>query len=998
MARTKRTAPGFDPAASDQVWEAISVLRGKLPAMTKFARIVTGNDNLTVDITTGVPHTRGNKVFIRPPLGLGSKREHERSVCGSRGEGGKQRCAACQLREVIDFYLFHELAHVIGKTQQLVTKREIKKARVEALKLHPEGCEHHKQVMDRLAHIEAVGSDSMTLGNAFNPWMAMMINSLEDSRVNEMTFASRPGMRTIFNMNMQRLLTEGSEVGVDQNLAWTEAPLDSQFIVGLQIAASGYAFEGEFAPEVMQALADPKLVRLCQQAITSDTVFQIFNLCLEVHKRANELGFCKVDPCVVEPPREEEPDLGSLGNPGGDGQSEASGEDDARSDAESGGGGVDPASGEDDSPSPSSADESGNGPDAKAEDAAGDAGEDGGAWTGSDGGSSDGSGDPKPEDGGDVNDSGDGEPGSEPSEDTGSGADGDAEGSGEAGDESDEGSTEDQPGSGGVGEPTDQQDGNAESSGDGVPNDGSANEPNDAGISGPDSQEGAAASSGQSDSPRNAHGDSDTNSHELESAIRDSWPEEMVPDSENMAHKSGERPESGETTGDEGSRLDSGSPGEADAAERPEGKGESDDDSDLPEHDAQRVDNPWDIEAPDDIDAHGGAFDGPSTPVGGPTPTGPVHGTPEDAARELARFLMHGDDTTAGLLDDMATPEDEAPVKDTAERVIGVPPDGEEYGDELERLIELAMIQVDRFDFPSANVVTTEYAKFPNRTIRWSPEDTQNLQGFTYDELPTAFAPSEALIGKSVLHARIVFDANKRSHMEPNKKSGRINTRVLARRAPADDPRIFVKKIVPRKKDYFVVLGGDASGSTSRYERNAKIKRALHAQAELLHRLQIPFAGYMHSAYYSSLEDSWHMRRTIGPEGNLLIWNYLLPFKEARDQWNEAAKIRLASINHVSQNLDGHTLEEYRKIAMKSTATNRIVIYYTDGEMPAENKAEETEILVREIELYKRHGIDLVCVGIQTDSPKQYGLPTVRVDSDDDLVKVIKFLDEILTR
>jgi hypothetical protein len=450
MARTKRTAPGFDPAASDQVWEAISVLRGKLPAMTKFARIVTGNDNLTVDITTGVPHTRGNKVFIRPPLGLGSKREHERSVCGSRGEGGKQRCAACQLREVIDFYLFHELAHVIGKTQQLVTKREIKKARVEALKLHPEGCEHHKQVMDRLAHIEAVGSDSMTLGNAFNPWMAMMINSLEDSRVNEMTFASRPGMRTIFNMNMQRLLTEGSEVGVDQNLAWTEAPLDSQFIVGLQIAASGYAFEGEFAPEVMQALADPKLVRLCQQAITSDTVFQIFNLCLEVHKRANELGFCKVDPCVVEPPREEEPDLGSLGNPGGDGQSEASGEDDARSDAESGGGGVDPASGEDDSPSPSSADESGNGPDAKAEDAAGDAGEDGGAWTGSDGGSSDGSGDPKPEDGGDVNDSGDGEPGSEPSEDTGSGADGDAEGSGEAGDESDEGSTEDQPGSGGV--------------------------------------------------------------------------------------------------------------------------------------------------------------------------------------------------------------------------------------------------------------------------------------------------------------------------------------------------------------------------------------------------------------------------------------------------------------------------------------------------------------------------------------------------------------------
>jgi hypothetical protein len=83
---------------------------------------------------------------------------------------------------------------------------------------------------------------------------------------------------------------------------------------------------------------------------------------------------------------------------------------------------------------------------------------------------------------------------------------------------------------------------------------------------------------------------------------------------------------------------------------------------------------------------------------------------------------------------------------------------------------------------------------------------------------------------------------------------------------------------------------------------------------------------------------------------------------------------------------------------MNSTATDRIVIYYTDGEMPAENKEEETQILLREIDLYKKYGITLVCVGIQTDSPKQYGLPTVRVDSDDDLVKVIKFLDEILTR
>jgi hypothetical protein len=203
---------------------------------------------------------------------------------------------------------------------------------------------------------------------------------------------------------------------------------------------------------------------------------------------------------------------------------------------------------------------------------------------------------------------------------------------------------------------------------------------------------------------------------------------------------------------------------------------------------------------------------------------------------------------------------------------------------------------------------------------------------------------------------------------------------------------------VPKKRDYFVVLGGDASGSTSREERNAKIKRCIFAQAELLHRLDVPFVGYMHSAYYSPVDGFSPTHRAVGPEGNLLIWNYLLPFKEENDRWDDEAKMKLACANYVSQNLDGHTLQAYRKIAERSTATDRVIMYYTDGEMPAENKVEETEILLTEIEICKRLGITIVCVGIQTDSPSKYGLPTVRVDSDEDLIKVIRFLEEILTK
>lgn len=1023
MARRIQSVPGFDPSDSSMVWEAINALRGKLPAMTKFARMITGNEKLTVDITTSVPYTKGNKVFIRPPLGLGSRKEHERSACGSRGSGGKQICPACQIREVVDFYLFHELAHVIGQTQAIVTSKEVKRARLEALRLHPQGCEHHDSTMSRLEYLRQMGCDAMTLGQAFNPWLPMMINSLEDSRVNALTFSSRPGMRTIFNMNLERLLTEGSEIGDGKIATWIDAPLDSQFIVGLQVAASGFEFRGEFAPEVMTALADPQLVRLCLRATQSTDVFQIFTLCLEVHERAQELGFCKLDPCVVAPPK---PDLGSLGHPdeedeggGGSGESEQppeGGESDREggsgsggtsgeghepneadeSDAEPSGSSDDPASGEGDSaaPAPSEPD-SVEADDASESDRPGDEGEagspgdrpDGGRGNGSDQSES-GSGGPEPDEGAGSDHQ---EPEGESGSDAGEASSGHGEHEAEAGDDS----SKDE--SGGV-------------EGDQTPGSGSGEVP----PHGDDESPGAAtdapddAGSSRSDSqgrvgPAASERDPQSDVRELEGSVRDGGSEQVVPDSSDVAHESRDGREPVSSAGDEGRGLDSVEPGEGDATgghdeANLEGDAEPTDSNDQDLTTADRVENPWDVPHDELADVDAAPFDAPSVAVGDPTPVVPQHGTPDDAARALSRFLMHGHDESIGLLDEMAAPEDGEPTANTLENLVGVPVDDQAYDELVDILVNLAITQVGMFDQPSATVVATEMAKFPMRGIRWSPRDTEELQSFTYDELTTAFAPSEELMGSVVLHGRIAFDANKRSHLDRNRKSGKVNTRVLGRRAPVGDDRLFAKKIVPKKRDYFVILGGDASASTSREERNAKIKRCIHAQGELLHRLNVPWAGYMHSAYFSSLLDFNVGSRKTGPEGNLLIWNYLLPFKEANDQWNDEAKIRLASINHVSQNLDGHTLEAYRKLAMKSTATDRVVIYYTDGEMPAENKEEETAILLREIELYKKYGIHLVCVAIQTDSPKKYGLPTVRVDRDEDIIKVVRFLDEILTK
>lgn len=957
----------FSPQAIDEVWDAIQALRIKLPQLVKFARMATGRPDMVVEITTGAPHTLGNKVFIRPPLGLGSKYEHDRSNCGHRDFSGTQICKACQVREVIDFYLFHELAHVIGGTQNKVTFREHRRAAREAARLHPEGCAHHVQVFERLDFIKVHGSDAMSLGQVFNPFLPTIINVLEDARVNEMTFQTRPGMRIVFEMNTEQLLTEGTEVSLGERRPWSDAPLDSQFMVGLQIRASGASYQGAFHEDVINALADSKLTRLCERATQVENVYEIFMLSLEVHERAQQLGYCKLDPCEPAPPP---PDIGSLGNPGGEEKTQGESGEGESGEGSSPGVQLDGESaGPEDSDSPSSRDASPASPsversDADESDGPGDEEEIDGAGnspvrepdSGLDNAGVD---DPDEKSGGSDSD-GD-EQGELGSGETGSGKESNSESEGsESGEEVNAAS----------------ECGKVQDAGNDGESDASANPSDDAGVSGP-GNEGAAFDGGVGAA-------SDGGVPASEGETRDSGSEQVGPGDGEVSSESQRGSDGVEAGGSQDGQSDSDVSGDGDD----EGDSEAEVEIEGEDDHTEALD-PWDVLIPERPDAEGAPFDTPSGPVE-PSPADlGQHGTPEETARALGKFLMHGyhdkesDIHTPGLLDEMADGD--------LDRMIGIPGDAD-YDQLMENLIDLALSQVHVFDGPSVNVATTEVATFPTRGIRWDVKSATQSLGVDQSELPRLFAPPESLIGQVLLHARRVFDNNKRSSLDRNRKSGKINTKVLGRRAPTGDDRLFAKKVTPSKKSYFVVLGGDASGSTDRLERSPKIKRCLHAQGDLLARLGIDWAGYMHSAYGASLHN-WDA--SAGWSG--MLWNYLLPYKAENDAWNDAAKERLACIMPVSQNLDGHTLEAYRKIAMKHQATDRVVMYYTDGEFPAINAEEERTIIDRELILYKQHRIKLVCVGIQTDSPARLGIPTVRVDSDEDIVKVIEFLDKILS-
>ena len=220
-----------------------------------------------------------------------------------------------------------------------------------------------------------------------------------------------------------------------------------------------------------------------------------------------------------------------------------------------------------------------------------------------------------------------------------------------------------------------------------------------------------------------------------------------------------------------------------------------------------------------------------------------------------------------------------------------------------------------------------------------------------------------------------------------HKKTGKVDARVLGKRAHSNDPRLFKQKILPGKKDYFVLLMLDVSGSNIG-ESIILLKKAAFAQATLLDRLGIKFAVVAHSAY---LHDPSY-GRGYGNDMDI-YW-----IKKPDERWTPEVQQNLLLIGPDAYNLDGHALEFGRKMLATRPENDKVLLYYSDGKMPAENHDEELEILQREIKRCRSKRYILLGVGIRTDSPRQHGLETVQVDSTEDVPKVIKVLEKHLAR
>jgi hypothetical protein len=245
-----------------------------------------------------------------------------------------------------------------------------------------------------------------------------------------------------------------------------------------------------------------------------------------------------------------------------------------------------------------------------------------------------------------------------------------------------------------------------------------------------------------------------------------------------------------------------------------------------------------------------------------------------------------------------------------------------------------------------------------------------------YAKPPTHIKPNEGLVAPALSHLRVVFAENKHSHMRRDLRRGpRLDTRHL-HRAAGDDRRIFGRKDIPKQRDWSVVVGVDFTSSNCSNGAMNPVKEMALTMGELLQRLGIRFTMEVHS----------------GSRGMI----YHAPIKGFNEPWNKDSHQKINLLDGRGGNYDGRHMERYRKLAQAERATDKLIIFVTDGEL--HGSGAEGKVLTNNIELCRRLGIQLVAVSHQNESPAQMGFDTIRFDGPQDLPKVVAGLDKHLSQ
>ena len=992
-----------DEERIEQAQAAVKNGRAILRSLTGFARALTGRKDVEVVLHTGIPSTDNKKIYWRPPIELGHPAKHDRHLCDKRGENTQLLCEACRVREQIMAVILHEISHIAFDSFSPTT--EAHKIAMTERAIEEWGTKYAERIKDSINKLPAwQKNDYKTMSGVISPFLPGLLNALEDARVNAAMFRARPGTKVMMRSHVAGILTDGIEQEDGSVMSWREQPLNAQVVAGCFVVAAGYEMDPSwFHSDVLKALEDSQLSKLCLEAGASRRAGDVYDISFKVLARLRELGYClKPEEEPDDTPDAEDSDTEDevadseaqdpgAGDPGDDGEGdgelqEDGGHEEAPSPDEAA---SDPSGQEDSDPGEAGLGEGEDGEDQVSDDPAMDeAGEAGteGADSAGDPPGEEASGE---EEGADLGP--DGPTSDEPAEaGAGSGADenesatgGDAGQAGEG--DSLEEQSDDSEAEGGVdgSDPLD-DDASSEASGEGDPGSQSTDwsgEPEE-------STDSDAGGSGLEDDPATEQptGGSQDGDESSEEGVDGDSDQDEVPTDDGEIRSSDEGDGSNDSTGGaEASSDDNGTGEEAGPPELGEAGEETASSGGL---------DPFTDYSTENVDKQSE----PSEPSGEGVP--PSEDEEVDDASDVP-FDMGEDKGEGGvqIIEDEPRPEmGDADDVEAALKLIENhedPPKSIQV-DKTNEAIDQAIIQGVYFETPSQTVwgVRVHREGQPGLNDRGKPVDNawnheRILEaGLTLKEagVECDLDVPESIMGKTLLHTRRVFENNQASRYQPNLRSGRVNRRVLGKRAWNDDDRLFGKKRIPGKRSYFVIIMVDCSGSTAGTNL-VLIKRAAMAQAELCNRVGVPFAIYAHT--FNNRQG-----KPFESSGGLVLDMYEI--KAAEEPWDTQRKDRLADLGPDGGNLDGHALEFARKRADEVEATDKIILYYTDGRMPASNYSEELEILQREIRTCRAKGYHLLGVGIRTDSPIRHGLDTVRVDTDDDLKSVVTHLEKRL--
>lgn len=928
---------------------AVRAFRLLQPTLTSYARILTGKPNVRVEISpTSNGMTDGKKIYFRPPIALGDNTPHQRRLCDKRNDSYQQLCPACQIREDVLIVIYHEIGHIAHDSFAKTTDYD--RAHLVANALDQVDKKFAIAVKQRIERTPSYVTDSyMGIAGLVSPFLPGIVNALDDARVNARTMEARPGTKAMFKAFVFRVFDKGVEQRDRDGQVivkhWREYPLNMQAVAGILCTVSGYEIGEWLVPEVVAAMQDEQIQDILRKFPTVRNVSGVYAMSIPLLVRLRQLGFFKseTDP-VTEEEEEENADVSDDPDEPEDSEQESGG--DSGPDGEAS-----------DSSDPEQGDEGEGSTDSEGE--PGESGAGGSDEDGADAGS-----DPQAGEDSDVSDSGD----SDGVPDSSVSADGE--------DESSDSDQSDGKGDGGE-QPSDNSsdpDGNAE-----------------AGSEGDLSDDTGESSGASSDQPVESEETSDETDG---SGVRDDRLPEGVEDSDDTGTGAGTDNSPDEDT--EVSDLDDS--GDVDShGEGDRGSSESGDSSDQqlaePSEGVSDPGSPTE-EAPEEDDSS------PSDEMAGDvqdeSPDGrrdSVDDEPIDSGEDEGLGGIEVKENSAFDELPMGTPEE----VERAIHELAHPEDRPEYveeGKDSEEEIERAVLQGMYFETPSRRVfgVREHYWDQPvvidgyNMSQGWNQEGRFAI-GYSPEQLGIEgdFDCSESILGPALLRMRVAFADNRRGKDMRNRKSGKVDSRVLGKRAHHGDERVFRQRIIPGKKDYFVLIGIDISGSTIG-KNIALAKKAAMGQATLCHRMGIKFAVFAHSG-------KMHNPRAGRAKGVDVDIYHL---KDPDEPWTAEVQKRLLEIGPDSANLDGHTFEYYRKILDKRSETHKVMLYYTDGKMPAENAEEELVILQREIKTCRHKRYVLLGVGIRTDSPIRHGLDTVRVDGEEDIVKVVKHLEKRL--